>query len=211
MSLDKRVRHLFGGRCHLVHRLDRGASGITLVASDAREKAALHMALKSRDAKKVYFAICRGNGTFFFSRGSFLLDRPLRNVHAKRASMQLETREASTDVQVLFGGDSPACCLVRAEPRTGRFHQIRRHLRNISLPILGDSFGKSGVVREWEACGLTLPKRVLLHLHHVRLPVTEHTPSIDVRCPLPPDVQDVLRRSCSSWIGKATDALPALF
>ena len=43
-------------------------------------------------------------------------------------------------------GPEPQCCLVRAKPTTGRYHQIRRHLRNISLPILGDSHLDRGVL-----------------------------------------------------------------
>lgn len=140
-----------------------------------------------------------------------MLDRPLRDKSNRNESLQQQMKNSSTEVEVLWGGDSPGCCLVRARPRTGRYQQIRRHLRNISLPILGDSYGRKGVREEWDACGTPLPDRVLLHLHSISLPETERTPRLELVCPFPPDFVALLRQACSSWVQEAEASLPELF
>eukprot|EP00929_Paragymnodinium_shiwhaense_P080622 TRINITY_DN42056_c0_g1_i2.p1 TRINITY_DN42056_c0_g1~~TRINITY_DN42056_c0_g1_i2.p1 ORF type:complete len:340 (+),score=13.08 TRINITY_DN42056_c0_g1_i2:129-1148(+) len=211
VPLVKRFVRTFGHQAHLVHRLDRGTSGISLVAFDAEACAAMHGALVGPSSQKTYYAVCRSDGSKFQERGVFNLNRPLRDVSNRNHSLRSQMKEASTDVEVLFGGRDPDCCLVRAQPRTGRYHQIRRHLRNITLPILGDDYAKKQIQKAWSAVGHALPDRVLLHLHRVQLPATEFTPAIDVRCPLPPDFADLLRRACATWAPEAEAALPELF
>ena len=100
---------------------------------------------------------------------------------------------------MLWGCEDPPCCLVRARPRTGRYRQIRRHLQNISLPIIGDQNRRKEIREEWGRHGVEVPRRVMLHLHRVELPATACTPQIDVRCPFPPDYIEALERACPEW------------
>jgi len=210
-SLVQRLRRTFGRPVHLVHRLDRQVSGLSLVALDPQTCHAMHQALVGPRSTKTYYALCRGNGGGFIERGSFVLDRPLRDKWNRNSSLRHQMKNASTEVTVLCGSNSPGCCLVRVQPKTGRYQQIRRHLRNISLPVLGDSYGRSGVREEWATCGVPLPDRVFLHLHAISLPATGRTPQLELACPLPPDVISLIRRACPSWAGEAEASLPALF
>lgn len=209
--LVNRLKVTFGRRVHLVHRLDRQVSGISLVAFDPQTCSAMHSALVGPSAIKTYYAFCRGNGTSFRERGPFILDRPLRDRSNRNETLRNQMKNASTEATVLWGGDGPPCCLVRAQPRTGRYHQIRRHLRNVSLPVIGDDYARKQVREEWDRCGIRLPDRVLLHLHRISLPATELTPPIDVSCPLPPELIGLVRRAFPDWIPAAEVALPELF
>ncbi|CAJ1438630.1 unnamed protein product [Effrenium voratum] len=203
-------------RLHLVGRLDRSVSGVSLVAFDPDTAQALHEV----NVSKVYYAfrlarkpclssfrvvgsssmrpmrLCRNSGEHFLQRGRFSIDRELadKKPFGKRRGKKM-TKPSHTDVEVLLGSAGPDCCLVRAEPTTGRYHQIRRHLRNISLPILGDTYNKRRTREYFESFGLPLPRRVMLHLHSMKVPATEHTPEIHVTCPLPPKFISFLRRS----------------
>ncbi len=125
-ALLQRARRQLGKPVHLVHRLDAAASGCLLLATDAALVAPLAGAL--RDGKKTYHALVRG-----VCRGpqSVLVDRPLRDDNGIM-------KDARTRLTCLASSEEPRCSLVEAELLTGRFHQIRRHLRGLSHPILGD-------------------------------------------------------------------------
>jgi tRNA pseudouridine65 synthase len=112
-------------------------------------------------------------------------------------------REAHTDARVIATCEDPRCSLVLATPRTGRFHQIRRHLRDLSHPVLGDGVhGDSRVNRWWrENRGLGR-----LALHNLSLVVPAF--AIDVRCPIPTDLRAVWS-ALPLW-QEAVAALPEL-
>lgn len=211
-TLVSRLASTFGREGHLVQRLDRPVSGISLVAFDPKTCTLMHNALSQKGARKTYYALCFGNGDEHRGRGPFLIDQPLRDKSNKNESLQHQMKDALTEVEVLWGSQRPDCCLVRAQPQTGRFHQIRRHLQSISLPILGDDYNSHLVQADWEACGLKLPPdRVFLHLHRIFLPATKVTPPIDVMCPLPPDFAMLVQHAFPSWADEAEAALPELF
>lgn len=192
---------------HLVGRLDRSVSGLSLLAFDPETAEAL----QSVNASKVYYALCRNSGETFLDRGRFAVTRPLLDKKPFGKKHGNIMKESYTDVEVLVGGKDPNCCLVRAEPKTGRYHQIRRHLRNITLPILGDTYCKKRTREYFESFGIQLPRRVMLHLYSIRVPATEKTPEIYVTCPLPPNFQHFIRDSFPSWASQAQELLPELF
>lgn len=210
--MTARLQRTFGGRqTHLVHRLDRGTSGMSLVAFDPAACTALAQALTGPNSTKVYYALCRASIQEWQGRGPMLIERPLRDkFHTNKARRQ-QLKAACTEMEVLWGGGPPRCVFVRAMPRTGRYHQIRRHLRNLSMPVLGDHWGRKATRGEWEAHGMPLPDRVMLHLHRLVLPATPLTPAINVSCPLPPGFNQALRCACPTWYSEAAAALPELF
>eukprot|EP00931_Biecheleriopsis_adriatica_P047005 TRINITY_DN27069_c0_g1_i1.p1 TRINITY_DN27069_c0_g1~~TRINITY_DN27069_c0_g1_i1.p1 ORF type:complete len:416 (+),score=64.08 TRINITY_DN27069_c0_g1_i1:20-1267(+) len=210
-SMVDRISYTFGRKVHLIHRLDCQVSGLSLVAFDPETCAAMQRALQSPEATKVYYALCRGDGSDLLNRGSFELDRPLRDKLHRNEALRHVMRESRTEIEVLWGGRRPSCCFVRALPRTGRWHQIRRHLQNISLPIVGDHAFKKQTKLDFEACGFQVPKRVMLHLHSVSLPATSRTSRIEVSCPLPPEFSSLIREACSDWAADAEKKLPQLF
>jgi tRNA pseudouridine65 synthase len=128
--LLQQVRDLLGVHVWLVNRLDRGASGAVLFALDAE---AAHLAsdlFMNGTIHKRYFAITRGHPP-----EHVLLDHPIpREPGGERVPAVTEIWRRDT-----FG----RYALVEAAPRTGRLHQIRRHLKHLSCPLIGDvRYGK---------------------------------------------------------------------
>ncbi len=126
-ALLQRVRDAVDKYVYPVNRLDRGASGIVLFALD-KEAAAAFSGVWDK-AEKIYQCLTRGHPQ----------DQTID--HAIPKAPGEERVPAVTDVKCLesFG----RYALVEARPRTGRLHQIRRHLKHISCPLIGDvRYGK---------------------------------------------------------------------
>ncbi len=127
-ALLQRVRDEVGTYVYPVNRLDRGASGIVLFALDREAAAALQASWPSAD--KRYLAITRGHPD-----EHVLLDHPIPRAPGE------DRVEARTELwrREVFG----RYALVEARPHTGRLHQIRRHLKHLSCPLIGDvRYGK---------------------------------------------------------------------
>ena len=128
--LMMRVRDAVRRYVYPLHRLDRGASGVVLFALDAEAAAAASAQFHDRDVHKTYFALVRGNPP-----DKLTIDHPIpRREGGDRV-------QSITDIKRLevFG----RYAWVQACPRTGRMHQIRRHLKHISCPLIGDvRYGK---------------------------------------------------------------------
>ena len=127
-ALLQRVRDEVGVWVYPVNRLDRGASGIVLFALDREAAAALQAAWPEAD--KRYLAITRGHPA-----EHVLLDHPIpRAPGEERVDARTELWRHET-----FG----RYALVEARPHTGRLHQIRRHLKHLACPLIGDvRYGK---------------------------------------------------------------------
>jgi tRNA pseudouridine65 synthase len=163
---------------HPVHRLDRPTSGVLLLARTAADVPALQDAL--RDGRKSYLALVRGRADR--AHGT-LIDRPLTPEGGG------DPKDARTRVEVLASCEDPRCSLVLAQPETGRYHQVRRHLRGLDHPVLGDStHGDIRQNRVWRERGL-----LRLALHCARLELVIDGQPMDAIAPLPDDLGDVLR------------------
>lgn len=143
-SLVDRLVSVTGDRVHLVHRLDRGTSGVMLVAKHAEAAALLGKDFASNQVKKEYLALCRG-----FVPPQIRIDYPLyqENFFGSKAERGRQ-QEAVSEVRcfqqakVAFDwarSDHLRYSLVRVFPETGRTHQIRRHLAHVRHPIIGDA------------------------------------------------------------------------
>ncbi len=169
--LLQQVRDAVGTYVHPIHRLDRGASGISLFALD--RDAARAFSLAWPDAEKRYLAITRGHPP---ERAT--IDHPIPRAPGE------ERVPAVTEIARLdtFG----RYALVEARPRTGRLHQIRRHLKHVSCPLVGDvRYGKGEHNRLFR-------ERFALHrlaLHCASL-VVQHPDggTLAVDCALPADL-----------------------
>jgi tRNA pseudouridine65 synthase len=127
-ALLQRVRDAVDAYVYPIHRLDRGASGLVLFALDAQ--AARTLSASWPDADKRYLAITRGHPP-----EHLLIDHPIPRAPGE------ERVPARTEIwrREIFG----RYALVEARLHTGRLHQIRRHLKHISCPIIGDvRYGK---------------------------------------------------------------------
>lgn len=133
------LREQVEGRLHLAHRLDRATSGVLLVARSPEVAGQLGEQFMGRSVRKHYLAVVRGwpepeEGT---------VDYPLpgsRDTGPRRDASTDYRRLATVEVDIPLGRyEKQRYALVAAEPRTGRFRQIRKHFAHIHHPIVGDS------------------------------------------------------------------------
>lgn len=163
--LANRLRMQFGRPIFLVHRLDRATSGCLLLAFDRDTASALGKALMARDVDKHYLAVCRG----WPSEPAFTIDHPLDGGPGKPEKKPAIThfeRLATVELEMPSAGFATSrYALLRAEPETGRFRQIRRHLKHASHHLIGDtSHGDGRHNRNFRMLGI---HRMLLHAHRL--------------------------------------------
>ncbi|MGW7675557.1 tRNA pseudouridine(65) synthase TruC [Shewanella sp. S23-S33] len=141
------TRDLVG--CHVfpVHRLDRPTSGVLLFAKSSEVANALCEQFASHTVEKQYLALVRGN-----MHESGVLDYALKveldELGDKNADPNKAAQEAVTAYEPLLNTEIPypsgrystsRFALVRLSPKTGRKHQLRRHMAHLRHPIVGDT------------------------------------------------------------------------
>ena len=167
-----------GSDFHPVHRLDRGTSGLVVVAKHAHAQEKLKKQLHTGAFRRVYLAVCDGAPP----EPSGTVDAPIGPVDGSLSARQVrpDGKPARTHYQVLqtFGSRS----LVELELETGRTHQIRVHMAHVGCPLTGDFlYGK--------AVGAPIARPAL---HSARLeldhPITGERLAFDL--PLPDDMRN---------------------
>jgi tRNA pseudouridine65 synthase len=129
-DLLRTVRDQLGCYVYPLHRLDRGASGAVAFALDAATAALLNRQFAAADVEKRYLALTRGHPP---EHGT--IDHPVPKAPGE------ERVPALTHYRRL--GTFGRYALVEALPKTGRLHQIRRHMKHLSCPLIGDvRYGK---------------------------------------------------------------------
>lgn len=119
----------------IVHRLDKGTSGVIVVAKNDKTHIALCDQFKDRKVKKIYWAVVYGrmkepSGTF----STFIARHPS---HRKKFSVHVSKgKKAVTHYRVLKEGEGVS--LLELELETGRTHQIRVHVTSAGHSIVGD-------------------------------------------------------------------------
>ena len=158
--LADRLREQFGQAIFLIHRLDRATSGCLLLAFDRDTASALGKAVMTRDFDKEYLAVCRG-----WPDEAFVIDHPLDGGPGKPEKKPALTRFARVATGELAlpsaGFETSRYALLRCWPETGRFRQIRRHLKHAFHHLVGDtSHGDGRHNRNFRMQGV---HRMLLH------------------------------------------------
>jgi len=175
-----RLREQFGKPIFLVHRLDRATSGCLLLAFDRDTASALGKVLMSREVEKDYLAICRG-----WPQEEFTIDYPLDGGPGKplkKPAITRFTRLATTELQWPSAGfETSRYALLRAQPETGRFRQIRRHLKHVSHHLIGDtSHGDGRHNRHFRMIGI---HRMLLHARRLAFVHPGTGARVEIRAP----------------------------
>ncbi|HEY6101548.1 MAG TPA: RluA family pseudouridine synthase [Anaeromyxobacter sp.] len=183
------------GRLWVVHRLDRGTSGVLVFARTAEAHRTLNLAFDRGEPEKRYLALVRGAPP-----AELRLDAPI--APARKGRMRAAEpgdprgKAAATRVRRLeafaarpwTGGP---LALVEALPETGRTHQIRVHLAAAGLPLAVDpDYGERAPLRDGE--GRVLLDRTPLHAARLALRHPADGRPLALEAPLPPDLAAVL-------------------
>ena len=191
-TLANGLAFLFGKRgepfvFRAVNRLDRGTSGIVLVAKNSKAAADLSELMKAGRIKKTYVALVNGAMS-----GSGVIDRPIR-----RQTESIITREvcdiespgakrAISEYRVISSGGGWS--FVELNPVTGRTHQLRVHLSSVGHPIAGD--GLYGTAETVPTALDRLFDRPALHCRRLRIFFADS--DILIEAPLPDDIRAVV-------------------
>lgn len=169
--LMQKLRNQLGRHVYPIHRLDRPTSGVLLFAFSSEQARALSLQFEQRQVVKKYWAVVRG-----WTSEQGKIDYPL--VEEKDAladwgvAENKEAQSAQTDYILLDCAELPFSTQkkfatsryswLEITPHTGRRHQIRRHLKHIFHPIVGDTthgdLKQNQAIREF--CGVG---RLMLH------------------------------------------------
>jgi len=184
--LLQELRNQLGQHVFPIHRLDKPTSGIILFALSPEIAALLQAQMESNQAKKEYLLVCRG-----YCQESGIIDHPLKPINDfKNKRTKAQSRKSDKPAQdsvteykrlgtveldvEIDRYPKSRYSLVMARILTGRKHQIRRHFKHLSHPIIGcPKYGKSKH-NHYFATHFNAP-RLLLHAFkiHLRHPVTD--------------------------------------
>jgi tRNA pseudouridine65 synthase len=186
------ARDALGQYVYPVHRLDRKTSGVLLFALSSTIAKKMQELMESGAAQKRYLAIVRG----YFPE-EINLNHPLMKEDAKIQEAETFFRCLKrSELDIPFGKhESSRYSLVEAFPKTGRMHQIRRHLDHLRHPIIGD--------RPW---GCNKQNKLFLEkwnmntmMLHAELMIIPHPVSgklLEIRAELPSEFERMLNVLC---------------
>lgn len=146
------LRDQLGQHVFPLHRLDKPTSGVLLFALSSDAARAASSLFADRQTSKTYLTVVRGH-----TPEAGLIDHPLKEELDKKTDRLADADKAAQDAvtrfQCLAKVELPIAVdrypvarysLVQCHPETGRKHQIRRHMKHISHPVIGDAkHGKS--------------------------------------------------------------------
>ena len=122
----------------VVHRLDRGTSGVMIIARNAQTKTYLQKQFENRTVNKKYIAVVEGTPLENEGLIKWSIERNPKRPNTFRVGKN--GKIAETHYKVLSSSNSRS--LIELTPKTGRTHQLRVHLANLGHPIIGDRFYK---------------------------------------------------------------------
>jgi 23S rRNA pseudouridine1911/1915/1917 synthase len=170
------------GRPGIVHRLDRGTSGLMVVARSQESYELLTELVREHALERTYTALVKGRPRSRTGR----IEAPIGRDRADATRVSLDSdsaRPAVTHFEVMELW--PEHALLRVTLETGRMHQIRVHLAAIDLPVVGDP-----------TYGISEPElgRQFLHASELAFPHPVSGERIETRSELPPDLAAFLGR-----------------
>ena len=182
------VRDQIGAYVYPVHRLDKPTSGVLIFALSSEVARLLSESFRENSIQKEYMAVVRG-----YTKEEVLIDYDLKVILDKKADKERnknkEPQEAQTYYERLGTVELPYAVsrypmarysLLKLSPKTGRKHQLRRHMKHILHPIVGDTkYGRNehnNLFREKFDC-----HRLLLHASRISFvhPITKEFLVID--------------------------------
>lgn len=172
-----KVADMDSERAGIVHRLDRGTSGVIICAKTPEALCKLQKQFSDRNVKKEYIAVIEGTLT----PPEALVDAPIaRNMRDPKSFQVSESgKPAQTTYKVLETASGRS--LVSLKPKTGRTHQLRVHLSYLKHPIVGDTVYKGAPY-----------DRMLLHAKELEITLPNRERKV-FTAPVPKEFEEVLR------------------
>lgn len=168
------LRDQIGVPVHPAHRLDKGTSGVVVFALHSEAARQLTAAFRDGTVEKTYLAVVRG-----WAPDRCDVDHALRDIADRFDRRQVvESRPARTEIACLARAEFDVAVgpyqtarysLVECRPRSGRKHQIRRHLKHLRHPVIGDANYGDGAHNRFFRHTLGVA-RLLLVANALRLP-----------------------------------------
>lgn len=168
------LRDQLGRWVYPIHRLDKPTSGVLVFALDSEAARRMTDAFSAKSISKSYLAVVRG-----FTKDAERIDYPLKErldrMTERQAGQDRPAQQAVTEYRRLATVELPypvgryataRYSLISAPPETGRNHQIRRHLKHIFHPVIGDSTYGDGKHNDFFAERLQC-RRLLLHARKI--------------------------------------------
>ncbi|MEM8893550.1 MAG: pseudouridine synthase [Bacteroidota bacterium] len=164
------LRDQIGQHMYPVHRLDRPTSGVLIMALSSEMASLLKKQFDDRLIGKTYLAVCRG-----YCPPTGIIDEPLHNDRGVLQDAETKYERLQTvelPIQVSERYTTSRYSLVRVNPTTGRYHQIRKHFAKIRHYLIGDTkhgdLPHNRMFQEYLDChGLLLHARSLTLTHPV--------------------------------------------
>lgn len=194
------VRDQIGQHVFPVHRLDKPTSGALVFALNRDIARMMTEAFTDKQVEKTYVAVVRG-----FAPQSGDIDHAL----VEEPDKMMPGRQRKTDPQPAFSryrclGQSvlPVCIekypesrfsLVEVKPETGRRHQIRRHMKHINHPIIGDAKHGRGRYNRYFKEHLD-SDRLLLAATHIGFQHPLSGETLSIRCPVEDNMRNLIER-----------------
>jgi len=185
-------RHLNTPTAAPCHRLDKGTSGIVVVATSKVASKHICQQISQKTLVKQYIGLCHGH--ISPAAGAFSAPLALSNTDKPLGTCSTEGREAVTRFRVLgyFSNADSQYSLVQVQIDHGRQHQIRLHMASLGHPLVSDPKYNAAALREdAEIC-----PRLFLHACFLRcmLPPSEDSPeeTFSVACRLPAELKHAL-------------------
>lgn len=184
----------------IVHRLDRDTSGVIVVAKTDTAHNGLSAQFEARTVQKTYLAVVRG----LPSRDAVVVEAAIGRHPYSREKMAIrDGHPTSKSARTVFHIEErfARCSLVRAEPKTGRTHQIRVHAAHFGHPVLCDRLygGRSQITlgelagdRSASASDEVVLGRQALHARRIEIRHPKTDKLLTFEAPLPSDIQRVL-------------------
>ena len=194
------VRDQVGRHVYPIHRLDRPTSGVLLFALSPEAARRAGESFESETILKTYLAVVRG-----FAAEGAVIDYPLQEIperFAGKGEKAGDPKEAVTAFRRLASVELPLplgkfpttrYSLLEVRPRSGRRHQIRRHLKHVFHPIIGDTTYGEGrhnrLFRDELGCS-----RMLLHAAELSFPHPWSGETVTISAPLDEEFAQVMHR-----------------
>ncbi|WP_199102927.1 tRNA pseudouridine(65) synthase TruC [Aquitalea sp. ASV11] len=194
------LRDQIGQRVYPVHRLDKGTSGVLLFALDKDSAREMSWQFERQQVSKRYLAVVRGHPAES-GHIDHALSRRVDDLAWLGEKVQPGPQEAQTDYRRLATVELPIAvdrypssryALVELSPLTGRRHQLRRHMKHIAHPIIGDATHGKGVHNRMFAEHFG-SQRMLLACMEMQITHPLTGAVIQLTCPLAEDFASVVR------------------